>query len=314
MRSAILLRLKELTILGLLLTVVSWFDQSHWIPDLISHLRVQLAVGALLICLGSIFLRGWKLLPFAAVGFLLNLWPILPYYGSSDLPKGPAKHRLLTFNVLTSNSNAVGVIETIRENDPDFILLMEIDDDWEAALVPLLVDYPNFRFASRQDNFGIAFLSKNPWSSIEVLNPKAQGLPALEIRFEDVELASGYQGTLKILGVHPIPPMNRGYWQDRNEYLETVFRRVSSEEATTVSGDFNLSPWSPVYQHLTSQASLSDAAIGFGVRPTFAWHPFPEWMSGVPLDLTLITDQIEVVDHRVGPKTGSDHRPVIVDF
>ena len=313
-RRAILLRLKGLTIVGLFLTVVSWLGQFHWVPDLISHLRVQLAVGAFIICLGLILLREWKLLSFAALGFVLNLWPVLPYYGSSDLLEHPAKHRLLTFNVLTSNSNTGAVIETIRENEPDYILLMEVDDSWESALTPLLVDYPNFRFQIRQDNFGMAFLSKKSWSSIEALNPKSQGLPAFEVRFDDVELASGYRGALKILGVHPIPPMNRDHWQDRNEYLEAVLRRVSSDEATIVSGDFNLTPWSPVYRTLTSQAALRDSSIGFGVQPTFAWYPFPEWISGVALDITLVSKQIEVVDHRTGPKAGSDHRPLIVDF
>jgi len=313
-RHAVLLRLKELIVLGLFLTVVSWLGQFHWIPDLISHLRVQLAVGAFLICLGLILLRGWKVLGFAAVGLVLNLWPVLPYYASDNLTGLPTKHRLLTFNVLTSNSKSVAVIETIRESEPDYVILMEVDNHWENALAPLLLDYPNFLFKTRQDNFGMAFLSKNPWSSIEVLDPKAQGLPAFEVRFEDVELASGYRGGLKILGVHPIPPMSRDHWQDRNEYLETVFQRISPKEATIVSGDLNLSPWSPVFRQLTSQASLTDSAIGFGIQPTWAWPPFPEWLSGVMLDLTLVTEQIDVVDHRVGPRAGSDHRPVIVDF
>lgn len=220
----------------------------------------------------------------------------------------------MTFNVLTSNANSVGVIKTIQANGPDYVILMEVDASWESALKPLLGDYPHSRFESRQDNFGIAFLSKNPWSSIEVLNPKEQGLPALEIRFDEVKLASGYRGALKILGVHPIPPMNHEHWEERNEYLETVLRRISSDEATIVSGDFNLSPWSAVYQKLTSQASLRDAALGFGIQPTWAWPPFPEWISGVKLDLTLVSDQVAVADHRVGSRTGSDHRPVIVDF
>jgi len=314
MRPAILVRLKTLTIVGLLLTLASRLGQYHWIPDLFSHLRVQLAVGALLICLGLILLRGWKVLPFAAVGFLLNVWPVLPYYESSNLPKEPANHRLMTANVLTSNTNSDTVIEAIRENEPDYVILMEVDRRWQSALTPLLADYPHSLFQTRQDNFGMAFLSKTPWSSIDVLNPNAFGLPALEIRFDEVELASGYRGPLKIFGVHPIPPMNRDDWHARNAYLKDIFGRISAGEATIVSGDLNLTPWSPVYRQLTSEASLSDAAIGFGIQPTWAWPPFPEWISGVKLDLTLITEQVAVVDHRVGPYAGSDHRSVIVDF
>jgi len=145
------------------------------------------------------------------------------------LGEAPAAH-------IQCSSNAAGVIETIGENDPDYVILMEVDRNWQGALTPLFFDYPYSRFQTREDNFGIAFLSKKPWSSIEVLNSEALGLPALEIKFDEVELASGYQGALKILGVHPIPPMNHDHWQARNTYLETVFRRVSSEEATIVSG------------------------------------------------------------------------------
>ncbi len=313
-RSVLLSRLKALTIVGLVLTGVSWLGQSHWLPDMFSHLRVQLAGGAFLICLGLILVRGWKVLPFAAVGLVLNAWPVLPYYGSSDVPKSPAQHRLMTANVLTSNPNVAAVMEAIRENEPDYVILLEVDRRWESALTPLLADYPHSLFQTRQDNFGIAFLSKAPWSSIEVLSSEAYGLPALEIQFDQVELASGYRGPLTIFGVHPIPPMNDHDWHARNGYLKTIFGRISPEEATVVSGDLNLTPWSPVYRELTSQASLSDAAIGFGIQPTWAWPPFPEWISGVKLDLTLITDQIAVADHRVGPYAGSDHRSVIVDF
>jgi endonuclease/exonuclease/phosphatase (EEP) superfamily protein YafD len=77
-------------------------------------------------------------------------------------------------------------------------------------------------------------------------------------------------------------------------------------------GDFNLTPWSPVFDAVLSAGQLNDTGMGFGVRPT--WYVFPTWAGGLKIDHILSSQNIAAVNYRVGPDVGSDHRAVILDF
>jgi len=50
--------------------------------------------------------------------------------------------RIMTANVLTTNRNAKGLIELVRENVPDILVTLESDDWWQAQLDILEPDYP----------------------------------------------------------------------------------------------------------------------------------------------------------------------------
>jgi len=91
-----------------------------------------------------------------------------------------------------------------------------------------------------------------------------------------------------------------------------VCESVDTQSPRLITGDFNLTPWSPWFDKICQTSQTSDAATGFGVATT--WQVFPTLIGGLKIDHTLVSDDIGVVDFRVGPDIGSDHRPTIIKF
>ena len=77
-----------------------------------------------------------------------------------------------------------------------------------------------------------------------------------------------------------------------------------------VLGDLNVTPWSPWFRRLLEAGGLADLAGG-PHRPTWAPAPVPAAL-GLALDHVLATPGIRLLSRRLGPRLGSDHRPVVV--
>lgn len=65
------------------------------------------------------------------------------------------------------------------------------------------------------------------------------------------------------------------------------------------------------FRRLLARSGLIDTLRGRGYQPTWPGHFVPLW---IPLDHCLVSPDLTVLDRRVGPHVGSDHRPVIVDL
>lgn len=78
-----------------------------------------------------------------------------------------------------------------------------------------------------------------------------------------------------------------------------------------VLGDFNASQWSAVMRDFRRGTGLRHSAAGHGLHLTW---PTSEPLLYVPLDHILVSEQLWVLDSRVGPVVGSDHRPVIAEL
>lgn len=301
--------LSAMTIVGLIFTVVSFYASNHWVADLICQFRLQLALGAAIVFVLLLLLKRWRFALLCLAGCLVNAWPIMPYLlpNSVDDDGAGSSYRLLTINVLTRNRGWDSLIDLIEKEDPDFVVLMEIDSAWVQATRPLSENYPYSEIRPREDNFGIAFLSKHPWSNIEVFQSETLLLPIIDVRFGE-----GLAAPLRIHATHPIPPIRNDNWAARNEQLFNVVGRLDGNYANIVTGDLNLTPWSPIFQRVCTEGQLTDSALGFGVYPT--WSMFPTLLGGLKLDHTLVGEGVSPISHRIGGSVGSDHFPVILDF
>ena len=119
---------------------------------------------------------------------------------------------------------------------------------------------------------------------------------------------------LRLIVTHPLPPMNHRQWKSRNSHFARLAADVKAAgyERTIVAGDLNCSPWSYWFGRLSKQSGLRNSADGQGLNIT--WMPIPIPACGLPIDHVLVGPKIQVSQRTVGPYTGSDHRPVIVDF
>jgi endonuclease/exonuclease/phosphatase (EEP) superfamily protein YafD len=132
-------------------------------------------------------------------------------------------------------------------------------------------------------------------------------------------------GVVHVVGVHLDTPREglsdvewKKFWRAAGAIEEAIEdRRLESECAselatdakgpTIIAGDFNMPVDSAIYRRYWSawQNAFSTAGFGFGyTKHTRHW--------GIRIDHVLASRDWRILDARVGPDLGGDHRPVVV--
>lgn len=293
-----------------LVTLLAWGARWHWALDLASHFPVQIAAASLIPLTILLAFRRWKAALLPAAVLAVNVAQILPLYFPIRQPAcSEPVICAISANVLRSNQQYGTFIDYIRSRRPDFFLAMEVDQTWLGELEPLHEEYP-YRIAQpRQDAFGIALYSRVPIESHEIVESAIAGVPMIRatLVFGDRRLA--------VLGVHPVPPVRSGTAELRNgQFVEIAALVTSLPNPRLLLGDLNATSWSPHFRDLVRDSRLRDARQGFGVQPTWPRFSGIARLLQIPIDHTLVSDDVEVVARRVGPDLGSDHRPVEIEL
>jgi len=156
--------------------------QVWWVADLLTNFRVQMGIGIIASMVVLAFKRRWVWLLVGLVLLGFNGWRILPYLSPVEKHLSSSQtYKMLTTNVLTSNGEHEKLIELIRVEQPDFVVVMEINDRWVDALAELGDLFPHVEAHPREHNFGIGILSLKRWEEIEV--PLFAELPWIKARF-----------------------------------------------------------------------------------------------------------------------------------
>ena len=158
---------------------------------------------------------------------------------------------------------------------------------------------------AQEDNFGLAFFSRVPLQSLEVIHTSELGSPSIRARLTHA------RRELAILGVHPPPPIGRQLSQIRDSQLTDTAAMVASLDVPVlVVGDLNATPWSHGLRLLQDGTTLDHRS------PEPSWTP--TWSAAivfaVPIDHALVTPPLVVAHRQIGPDVGSDHRPQILDI
>ena len=303
-------RLHALTVGLGLVTAASFVGRLHWLCDLTTHFRAQYFAAALFLTFGCAALRSYRWAAAAITLALINLAYLVPFYTSPDdgapPPAEAARLKIVSLNVYAGSSAYVDVIAYLREAKADFIVLTEFTPDWLAGIQPLAEEYPERHFEARTDAFGIALLSKRPLRDVRI--------EALESDTPYVRATCDVDGRpVTLLGVHPPPPMGSVPSRRRNQALTALAGHVHEVNgATIVVGDFNATSWSPHFSDLLTETRLRDSRLGRGLQPSWSLtHPAP---LHIPIDHILVSPEVYIFERRTGPKVGSDHRPVELEF
>lgn len=297
--------------LAALATTLAMIGSRWWLLDLFSHFRVQytvlLAVEAILL----IVLRRFRWAALALVFTAINASTIIPLYFSSSMrPATGRTYKLVLLNVHSSNRDVNRVLDLLRQEQPDFIVLLEVNQRWIGELRVLSDEYPHFLVRPREDNFGVAFYSRIAPDDARIEDIGGARVPSTVARF------SVEGKPLTIIGTHALPPMNAVYFAERNSQLAAAFARgdelAANGNAVILAGDFNSTAyWSRVFASSVGDTKLRDSREGFGVQSS--WPTFIP-VARIPLDHCFVSESIVVHSRRIGPGVGSDHLPVIVEF
>lgn len=249
----------------------------------------------------------------------INAVAIFPWYlPPANAAKNPdgQPFKLLAINVLNQNKAYDQVLDWIRHEDADLIVLSEVINQkwspWSSALSVLQDDWP---YHVRQDDMDIEVYSRWPLQLQHEQHYEKEGYPIVR-GFVDLAVAVDGQ-TVRAIASHAFPSMyygNDGFVL-RNQQLDDLGTYLAAVPGTiVVAGDLNVTVWSPHYRGMMKQSGLRDARRGFGILPSLStFHPeIP--IFAVPVDHSFVSPDVQVTHVYTGPNVGSDHLPITTEM
>lgn len=294
-----------------LATLAGYGGDRHWFLDLLSHFRMQYLIFLLLLAailpFRKKYIAAGVFALMAAVNFGAMRATLWTRPADATAAGGGRTYRMLVLNVHMENHRYAAVEAYIRSQQPDFIILHEVDQHWLQGLSALDRDYPEAVRKPQTDNYGIALFSKLPLGKTELVYLGEGWVPSIRAEVRD-------NGSIfSLLAARAPPPRNLHSTRTRNDLIYALPGAIKRlPKPVVIAGDLNISPWSDHYRNVLGLSDLRDSARGFGYQPTWP-APLPWWLR-IPIDQFLHTPGIHVVARKIGPDLGSDHHPLVVDF
>lgn len=296
---SILCSLSIFSILGLLAT-------QHLFFDIFSHFRLHYILIFLIPLLYGIIKKKWAIL-FCSLSFILfNGYHISSVFSVSSTNKGEADIKIMHVNVWSKSDNHSSALEYINTHTPDVLIIEELTPEWQSALKTLNNTYSFHIDKAEDSNFGIGLWSKYPIDDLKVQYIGETNTPSI----------TGYLNkngkSYLLIATHPYPPANFDQFRMRISQFNSLRTIINKSTVPVILiGDLNTAPTSPVFQLLTSDTSMKNAADGFGIQRSWPTY-FPPL--SLHLDHCLVSNSLEVVSYATGENIGSDHLPVIVEL
>lgn len=302
-------------------TVAPHLPGKHWLIRVWEFPRVQLIVLMLLALAGwagLISLAGLSTPVVIFVGVLVAcmlyqaFW-IFPYtlLGGKEVSRidKPSKARsisILNTNVYMHNTNYQGLLDLVDTHQPDIVVTLESNKDWEHALEPLHETYPHRIPCALENLYGMHLYSKKPFKQQELRYLVEDDVPSMIIELE----LDGEQVRLYMLHPKPPSPTENETAGPRDEELTLVGQEIAEQNIPIiVAGDLNDVAWSPTTRKFKKFSGARDPRCGRGFFNTFhAQHKLVRW----PLDHVFHTDHFDLVDIKRLPGYGSDHFPLMI--
>ena len=306
---ALICRWRTVVLLSLLGGGVSLFGLGGarwWIFDLCNHFQAQYFGFQVLCLLGLFVLRRfrWALLP--AVFLILPCWNLAPYYlPHKDAPLLSRPLRVLSFNVLLTNTRYADTLHWVQQTHPDIAFFPEVTHSWELGLDPLKTTMPHSIIYADTHNFGFALFSKYPIVEHVLVPSRFHGITMVQVTLD----VDGRQ--VLFFGMHPPSPLSADLSEARDDAFKELAKQLHGEtRPVIVVGDFNATPWSHAVEPL-HKAGLRDSMLGRGLSATWRRN-FP--LVAIPIDQILLRGPIGTEARWTGPDLGSDHWPVVGDL
>jgi len=300
-----------------LATVAALGAREYWVLELFSHFPVQYLVVLVLagtLCLALQRQRWAGVALLAAVPNLLMISPYLPGLVNRPAPTAAATAparlplKLIAANLRYTLEDPAATRAFLARQSADLLVLSEFTPRWRQKLGDLERIYPHFALRARWNAWGIAVYSKYPIQAVEDL---ALGDDVSSHLRVVVQLPGGLA---EVYAVHPASPLSPAQARQRNTQLRRLAQRLAAADPALpkiVAGDFNTTPYSPYFRDLLRDAGLRDGGLPFGLAATWPAWLRPAW---IPIDHCLFSGPVLVRNVAVGPRTGSDHLPLVCEF
>lgn len=282
---------------GLVISLLGLVSEPWWL-ELFGHARVSyLWLG---LCLLPLVRERVAALLWVSC-LVINLMCVLPlYFGGA---RGAPRAKLLLCNVFSQNATPERVRDLLEKEQADVVALLEVHPSQLEIWRPVLAQYRGQKLLPRTSHFGMALLSKQELTDVQVL--ESESPPTIVAN----TMVAGRK--LHVIAAHPLPPFSGSHARIRNQTVAGLAEHLQTcPRPFALLGDLNNTPWSPTLASLRDRAVTARA--GFGVLATWP-SIFPGFLR-IAIDHCFVSPDVQVVECRVGPMVGSDHLPLIVEI
>jgi endonuclease/exonuclease/phosphatase (EEP) superfamily protein YafD len=293
----------------LLASFMPYLAPSRKFSELLSHFKLQYAVGSILLLLLSWIAASYWNVAASALTLIINLSAIAPFYFAGMVRQPDSRRlRVALANINHTNFDYVRFASWAEAELFDVLVVQEINEGWASALEELNQQYPFSIVSARDQGSGIALYSRTAMDSHSLELGEGDARPGIHasLKINDT--------TINIVAFHPRAPIRKGHFALRNQMLDsaaTCLQGIANPKICI--GDFNTSPWSYYYKNFLRQTQLKDARKGNGLLTTWPTFLIFRWFM-IPIDHCLISKNIRVLKIETGPRIGSDHLPLIIDL
>lgn len=244
------------------------------------------------------------------------IYLIAPFTKMAKLQVLPIDHEipengisLMIANVFQDNTNYKGCLNEISRVNPDVVLLLETDVEWQNQTKKLSTDFP-FNVSVPLDNkYGMLLFSKLKLENSKVHYMVENDIPSIHT---EVILRNG--SSFQLYAVHPTPPVpneNPTSKERDKELLLVAELAKKSKIPVIVIGDLNDVAWSYTTELFLKMSGLLDPRRGRGFFNTFnAHYPFLRF----PLDHTFISLDWKLKKIERLNNFDSDHFPIFISL
>ena len=212
--------------------------------------------------------------------------------------------RVALSNVQTGNRQYQKVIDWVHREEPDLLIVQEVNEEWMKHLDALVTEYPHVVAEPREDNFGMAAFSKIPLENTRI---ETFGDVPVPVITADIGVNGGL---VHVIALHTIPPGSERS-QRRDGQLMDAAEHARSQRLCLLIGDLNTTMWPPIHAAVEQVSGLRNTRRGFGIVPTWPANRNPIM---IPLDHCLCSPALGVVACRRGPDVNSDHFPMLFEL
>lgn len=216
---------------------------------------------------------------------------------------------ILVANVEMKNTQYEKLIEVIKKQNADILLLLETNRAWQKNLQPIEKQYPYLHHLPLENTYGMLIYSKQKLYDANFHYLVNNSIPSFKakIKTEDNRFIHFY-------GVHPEPPFpsQSKTTDERDAEILTIGKNVYNQhDPVIVAGDLNDVAWSFTTKLFQKQSGLLDPRMGRGFFSTF--HARKIWARW-PLDHIFVSKHFELIRIKRLEYVGSDHFPIYIEL
>lgn len=278
-------------------------ERGFLLVPLISY-TPYVALAALLVTGLAAALRNWAATAMTAVAAACLAAAVLPRTVGSEAAavEGRQELAVLSANIHRGTADPEALVELVERFQLDLLTIQELTPRFAQQLRAEGIDrlLPEAKLAVEPEVSGAGFYSRLPLRSLPEPARFSFRMPRAAM-----ELPGGR--VLRIVGVHPYPPVDRRLdeWRAALESLPSTGSRVP----WVLAGDFNATLDHAELRDVLARG-YRDAgdATGNGLTPT--WPAGSIFPPPVTIDHVLADRRIDILDYAVEDIPGSDHRAV----